>query len=79
MSTELAVDVWEELKRYINTIDHADAADTLVSVMIDHDYTADDILQVFFHDSDIKHALNSYLTTTDEFDKYDDDDFGYED
>lgn len=73
MSLELTVDVWEELKRYINAPDRADAADVLVSVMVDHDYAAEDILSVFSYDRDVKRALSSYLDQED-FDSEDDED-----
>ena len=37
MSVELANEIWSELKRYINTVDRDEAAETLVSVLIDND------------------------------------------
>jgi hypothetical protein len=61
MSVELANEIWSELKRYVNTVDRADAAETVVSVLIDNDVSADDIKSVFKSDSDIKRALASYL------------------
>jgi hypothetical protein len=80
MSLELTVDLWEELKRYVNVVDRSDAADNLVAIMIDHDYAAEDILSVFSYDPDIKRALSSYLAQeeVEEFDEYDDEP-GYDD
>ena len=41
MSAELSKEIWNELKRYINTVDRNEAAETLVSVLIDNDVDAD--------------------------------------
>ena len=61
MSVELANEMWSELKRYVNPQDRDEAAETLVSVLIDNDVSADDIKSTFKSDSDIKKALASYL------------------
>jgi hypothetical protein len=71
MSVDLAKEIWDELKRYVNTVDRDEAAETLVSVLIDNDAAADDIKSVFKSDSEIKRALTSYLK--DHEDEYDDD------
>ena len=74
MSVELANEIWSELKRYVNTVDRAEAAETVVNVLIDNDVGADDIKSAFKSDSDIKKALASYLKDhEDEDDEYDDD------
>ena len=61
MSVELAKEIWDELKRYVNTVDRNDAAETLVSVLIDNDVAADEIKETFKSDSEVKRALTSYL------------------
>ena len=66
MAVDLSHDLWNELKRYISTVDRADAADSLVSVLIDNDYDAEQIRSAFKSDSDIKRALQSYLDDTEE-------------
>ena len=66
MAVDLSHDIWNELKRYISTVDRADAADSLVSVLIDNDYDAEQIRSAFKSDSDIKRALQSYLDDTEE-------------
>ena len=81
MSVELAKEIWDELKRYVNTVDRDDAAETLVSVLIDNDCDADDIKTVFKSDSAVKAALAHYLkdhqddedSEDDEWDDYDPD------
>lgn len=72
MSVELSKEIWDELKRYVNTVDRADAAETLVAVLIDNDCNADDIKSAFKSDSEVKKALTSYLK--DHEDEIDDDD-----
>ena len=75
MSVELSKEIWNELKRYVNTVDRDEAAETLVSVLIDNDADADEIKSVFKSDTEVKRALASYLKDhEDEIDE-DDDDF----
>jgi hypothetical protein len=76
MSVELANEIWSELKRYVNTVDRAEAAETVVSVLIDNDVSADDIKLAFKSDTEIKRALTSYLKDHEEDDEdlHDDDD-----
>lgn len=72
MSVELAKEIWDELKRYVNTVDKDDAAETLVSVLIDNDCDADDIKSVFKSDSAVKAALAHYIKDQEEDDGDDD-------
>ena len=69
MTVELANEIWSELKRYVNTVDRNEAAETLVSVLIDNDVSADEIKAVFKSDSEVKKALTSYLKDHDEIDE----------
>jgi hypothetical protein len=61
MSSIVASEVWNELKRYVNTVDRQEAAETLVAVLIDHDEDVEDIRDAFKYDSDVKRALTAYL------------------
>jgi hypothetical protein len=72
MSVELSKEIWTELKRYINTVDRAEAAETLVAVLIDNDVDADEVKETFKSDSEVKRALASYLKDHEE--EYDEDD-----
>lgn len=80
MSVDLAKEIWNELKRHINTVDRDEAAETLVSVLIDNDVDADDIKSTFKTDSAVKAALAHYIKDhqdeedDDEYDGYDSDD-----
>jgi hypothetical protein len=61
MTSQVASEIWSELKRYVNTVDRSEAAETLVAVLIDHDEDVEDIRDAFKHDSDVKRALTAYL------------------
>lgn len=73
MSVELSKEIWDELKRYVNPQDRDEAAETLVSVLIDNDADADDIKAVFKSDSEVKRALASYLKDHADEEEYDED------
>ena len=59
-------EVWDEIKRYINTVDRSEAAETLVSVLIDNDSDPEDIREAFKSDADVKRALAEYLDSESE-------------
>jgi len=76
MAIDLAHDLWQELKRYVSTPDRSEAADTLVNLLIDNDFDAEDIKSAFKSDTDVKRALQSYLDDTEEdLDEEDEDDY----
>jgi hypothetical protein len=73
--SELASEIWSELKVYVNTVDRSEAAETLVSVLVDNDIDPDDIRTAFKNDADVRRALTSYLDDHEaEHDDGDDDD-----
>jgi hypothetical protein len=80
MSVELAKEIWNELKRHVNVVDRADAAETLVAVLIDNDCDADEIKSVFKTDSAVRAALAHYLKdhADEEEDDEDEEDFEYD-
>jgi hypothetical protein len=79
MSVELSKEIWDELKRYVNPQDRSEAAETLVSVLIDNDVGADEIKETFKSDSEVKRAMTHYLKDhEDEGYEEDDEDEGYE-
>jgi hypothetical protein len=61
MSATVASEIWGELRRYVNTVDRDEAAETVVSILIDNDYDVDEIRDAFKGDSDIKRALAAYV------------------
>jgi len=73
MSVELSKEIWNELKRYVNTVDRDETAETLVSVLIDNDADADEIKTVFKSDSEVKRALAHYLKDHEDHEDEDED------
>ena len=61
MSEAIAAEIWGELKRYVNTVDRQEAAETVVQILMDNDSEVDDIRNAFKGDVDIKRALTAYL------------------
>jgi hypothetical protein len=61
MAVDLANEVWQEIKRYVNGMDRTEAAEALVSVLIDNDVSAEEIKIAFKSDSEVKQALKQYL------------------
>jgi hypothetical protein len=79
MSVELSKEIWDELKRYVNTVDRAEAAETLVSVLIDNDIDADEIKDAFKSDGEVKRALAHYLKDHEEDEEEEEEDYDDED
>ena len=75
MPVFMANEVWQEVKRYIQQVDRADAADALVGVLIDNDVSAEEIKDTFKGDSEVKRALQSYIDdhADEDEDDYDED------
>lgn len=74
MPVIVAKEIWDELKRYVNPQDREEAAETLVSVLIDNDVFADEIKSTFKTDSEVKKALASYLKDHEDEDEDEDED-----
>ena len=80
MDENLISEVWSELKRFINTVDRAEAAEDLVSILVDNDCDPEDIKDVFKGDNHIKNALAGYINSdeeeyVEEEEFYDEDDY----
>lgn len=80
MTIEVAAAMWGELRRYVNTVDRAEAAESVVAVLVDNDFDADKIRDGFNGDNDIKRALTEYLgniSSEEEIDEEDPDEDDY--
>ena len=73
MDEHLASVIWDELKRYINTVDRAEAAESLVGILVDNDFDAEDIKSAFGSDKEIKNALAQYMNNDEE--EYEEDEY----
>jgi len=79
MAVDLAYEIWSGLKHTWNASDRADAAESLVSVLIDNDYDAEQIRDAFKGDTDVRRALQSYLDDHDSEDVDEEDEDSYDD
>lgn len=79
MSAVVASEIWSELKRYVNTVDRSEAAETMVAILIDHDCDVEDIRDAFKGDSDIKRALTDYLDNDKNYEDDEEEEFDEED
>ncbi len=70
----VASEMWSELKRYVNTVDRDEAAETVVAILIDNDCDVDDIKDTFKGDADIKRALTAYLDNDRSYEDEDEED-----
>jgi hypothetical protein len=77
MPVSVASELWTEIKRYINTVDRAEAAETVVNILVDNDIDAEEIRDNFKGDTDIKRALALYLNNVEE--DVDEDDYEEDD
>ena len=74
MSEAIASEIWRELKRFVNTVDRAEAAETVIQILMDNDSDVEDIRDAFKGDSDIKRALTAYLDNDKDYEAEDDED-----
>jgi hypothetical protein len=79
MSEAIASEIWGELKRFVNTVDRAEAAETVIQILMDNDSDVEDIRDAFKGDSDIKRALTAYLDNDKDYAAEDDDEEESED
>jgi hypothetical protein len=74
MSLDFVAEVWEALSSHIDFNDKGDAADTLVNLLIDNDYEANDIKEAFRGDKEVINALKEYTDQVEEeYEEYEDD------
>jgi hypothetical protein len=74
MSEAIASEIWGELKRFVNTVDRAEAAETVIQILMDNDSDVEDIRDAFKGDTDIKRALTAYLDNDKDYAEEDDED-----
>ena len=78
MSEAIASEIWGELKRFVNTVDRAEAAETVIQILMDNDSDVEDIRDAFKGDSDIKRALTAYLDNDRDYETEDEDEDEYD-
>jgi hypothetical protein len=72
----LAYELWNIVRENISSIDRDSIAESVVSLLIEHDISPDQIRKAFRGDSDIIEAVNVHadLDTVDEDSEYEDED-----
>jgi hypothetical protein len=76
MSLSLVSEIWEALQTHIDFNERSDAADTLVTYLIENNYEVDDIKDAF-SDKVINKALKGYAEEhfqEDDYEEYEDED-----
>ena len=84
MAIDLAHELWQELRRYVPSVDLEDAAETVVNVLVDNGHDADEIMEVFKNDALVRRVVTDLFGTDsesyeDDFDDEDDDEYMHED
>ena len=81
MSLNFVAEVWDALRSHIDFNDRSDAADTLINLLIDNNYEAEDIKDAFKGDKEMLSALKENLALNDieeSYEDYDEDDLDEE-
>lgn len=77
MKLDFVAEVWDALRSHIDFNDRSDAADSLVNLLIDNNYEAEDIKDAFKGDKEMLTALKENLAlhdTEELYEDYDEDD-----
>jgi hypothetical protein len=77
MKLDFVAEVWDALRSHIDFNDRTDAADSLVNLLIDNNYEAEDIKDAFKGDKEMLTALKENLAhqdTEELYEDYDEDD-----
>lgn len=76
MSLDFVTEVWDALRSHIDFNERKDAADTLVNLLIENNYEADEIKECFRGDKEITSALKYYAEQHDaeEYEEYEEED-----
>jgi hypothetical protein len=77
MKLDFVAEVWDALRSHIDFNDRTDAADSLVNLLIDNNYEAEDIKDAFKGDKEMLTALKENLAlhdTEESYEDYDEDD-----
>lgn len=75
MSLDFVAEVWDALRSHIDISERKDAADTLVSFLIDNNYEADEIKESFRGEKEILNALKDYVSEHELEEEYEEDDY----
>ena len=69
---KFVAEVWDTIRGHIDLNDRSDAADSLITLLIENNYEPEDIKDAFRGDKDIGIALKYYAYQHDTEDEYED-------
>jgi len=72
MSLDFVAEVWDALRSHIDFNERSDAADSLINLLIDNNYEADDIKDAVRGDKEMLKALKGYAEQKDVEEDYED-------
>jgi len=72
MNLDFVAEVWDALRTHIDFNDRSDAADSLVNLLIDNNYEAEDIKDAFKGEKEVITALKEYMAQQDVEESYED-------
>ena len=73
MSLDFVSEVWDALRSHIDFNERAEAADSLINLLIDNNYEPEDIKDAFRGDKDLLSALKGYMSQHDIEEDYEED------
>ena len=76
MSLDFVAEVWDALRNHIDFNERKEAADTLVTLLVENNYEADEIKEAFRGEKEILTALKDYASeheAEEEYEEYDED------
>lgn len=62
----MAAEVWDALRNHVDFNEREDAADSLVNLLIDNNYEADEIKDAFRGEKEVLNALKNYVAEHEE-------------
>ena len=75
MSLDFVAEVWDALRTHIDFNERKEAADTLVNLLIENNYEADEIKDAFRGEKEILTALKDYVSEHEAEEEYEEDDY----
>lgn len=75
MNLDFVAEVWDALRTHIDFNERKEAADTLVNLLVENNYEADEIKDAFRGEKEILTALKDYVSEHEAEEEYEEDDY----
>ena len=72
MTLNFVAEVWDALRNHIDFNERKDAADSLVNLLVENNYEADEIKEAFRGEKEILTALKDYVNEHEAEEEYED-------